>query len=390
MPQHLGWIRGAARPVASPQRRRRMEGGESPWAQTLARAGRPSDGPPHAVSSPSARVPPWAFATKPSPIPPIRRRFGRRRRTATDAILAPVLRTAAGGARRRHLQQLVRSDRARSGGRRPGAALRADPLPQELDRHPLSRPHHRRARRRIRRARPHSRGRPIVGPREPQLAAAAVCPLPAAAEAPAVPPAPRRSGRAGRPARAGPSGAGRGRGRPGRLAARPPADVLDLPGRTLQPAGVHGRAARRREPRRPGLVVLPAVHPFGGRPRQDPPVAGGGAHRRGAGPVGDLSDGREVHVRFRRGAAGADLDRLQGAAARDRSADLRRRAISAGQVDPGRVRARAERPARRRARGHRRGRPAAERSRGARRARALAPRASASASRSARSTSRCA
>ena len=99
----------------------------------------------------------------------------------------------------------------------------------------------------------------------------------------------------------------------------------------------------------PGLVVLPAVHPLGGRPRQDPPFAGGGAHRRRAGPLGDLSDGRKVHVRLRRRPSGADLDRLQGAPEGDRSPDFRRCAVPAGEDHPGGIRTCAERAARRRA-----------------------------------------
>ena len=76
--------------------------------------------------------------------------------------------------------------------------------------------------------------------------------------------------------------------------------------------------------------------------------------------LGHLSDRRAIHVRFRRRAAGADVDRVQGAAESDRPADFRRRPVPAGKVDPGRIRSCAQRPARRRARGDRRRRPPSE------------------------------
>ena len=65
--------------------------------------------------------------------------------------------------------------------------------------------------------------------------------------------------------------------------------------------------------------------------------------------LGHLSDRRAIHVRFRRRAPSADLDRVQGAAESDRPPYFRRRPVPAGKVDPGRIRSCAERPARRRA-----------------------------------------
>ncbi len=270
----------------------------------------------------------------------------RRRRSAARAVLATLQRAAARRARRRHFQQLVRTNRARVRGRRSSPPLRADALPQKLDRHALPGPDHGRARLRIRRARPHPGCGPVVG--SSGFPAVRSGDLPdAAAPARGARPERRRAALARRAPGDRPSGAVRLGRRAGRLAARSPADLLDLPGRAFQPAGVHGRQTPRREPRRPRLVVLPAVHPFGGRPRQDPPFAGGGAHRGRSGALGDLSDGREVHVRLRRRPSGADLDRLQGAAASDRSPDLRRCAVPAGQDDPGGIRTRAECAARR-------------------------------------------
>ena len=68
----------------------------------------------------------------------------------------------------------------------------------------------------------------------------------------------------GGPARRPPRPRSLRRGPPARtpwsVAARSPADVLDLPGRVLQPAGVHRGEARGRKPRRPGSAFAHCSH----------------------------------------------------------------------------------------------------------------------------------
>ena len=120
--------------------------------------------------------------------------------------------------------------------------------------------------------------------------------------------------------------------------------------------------------------VQSALRPCRRRTRQDAPAAIARLGRqRLARPQGALPDRREVHVRLRRGAQGADRARLQGGAARHRRAGDRRPAVPAGQVDPGRVLPHAQCADRCRPPGGDRGRPAAERPRKPRRPRALAP-----------------
>ena len=180
------------------------------------------------------------------------------------------------------------------------------------------------------------------------------------------------------------------RRRSDRLSPRSAVDLRDLSGRAVERTRLSRRASAWPSVTGAGLRgLLPALRPFGGRSRQDPSPAGGRAYRREPRPLGHLSDRREIHVRVRRRAPVPDVDRLQGAAENDRPPHFRRRAVPAGKGDPGRIRSCAECPARRRARGDRGRRPPSERSGIARRARALAARASAFASRSARSTSRC-
>ena len=119
--------------------------------------------------------------------------------------------------------------------------------------------------------------------------------------------------------------------------------------------------------------VQSALRPCRRGPRQDAPAAIDRLGRqRLARPQGALPDRREVHVRLRRGAQGADGARLQGGAARHRRAGDRRSAIPAGQVDPGRVLPHPQCADRCRPPGGDRGRPAAARSGKPRRPRALA------------------
>ena len=130
------------------------------------------------------------------------------------------------------------------------------------------------------------------------------------------------------------------------------------------------RSARRGEP----VMFNPLYVHAGVGPRQDAPAAidrlGRQRHSR---PQGALSHRREVHVRLRGGAQGADRARLQGSAARHRRAGDRRPAVPAGQVDAGRVLPHAQCADRCRPPGGDRGRPAAERPGKPRRPRALAP-----------------
>ena len=104
---------------------------------------------------------PWTCMTNPIPIPSV---WAARACHFTRAVVAALLREAARGIGRGHLQQLVRTHRAGGGRRRPGAAFRADPILEELDRHPLPWPYHGGARRRGRRAGENRRFRTLVGP----------------------------------------------------------------------------------------------------------------------------------------------------------------------------------------------------------------------------------
>ncbi len=108
------------------------------------------------------------------------------------------------------------------------------------------------------------------------------------------------------------------------------------------------------------------------RARQDAPAAGDGARGHRARPPRHLPHRREVHVRLRAGAEGADRARLQGAAPRHRRPDRRRRAVPAGQVDPAGVLPHDQRAARRPQADRRRRRSAPVRSRSARGAGPLA------------------
>ena len=102
-----------------------------------------------------------------------------------------------------------------------------------------------------------------------------------------------------------------------RLAARPAADLRQLHRRPLQHAGARRRQAGRAGAPRRQRDVQSALHPCRRRARQDASAAVAGLGRqRERRTQGALPDGRAVHVRLRRRAAGADRDRLQGGAAR--------------------------------------------------------------------------
>ena len=122
--QHLGRIRRTIGLLAPPERRRRMEGGKSSLGADLTAPASLSVSPKFHIPS-CARVPPMGLRNENCRA--FRRSRGRERRVA-DAILATLLRKAARGTGRGHLQQLVRTDRARIGWRRSGAPLRADPI----------------------------------------------------------------------------------------------------------------------------------------------------------------------------------------------------------------------------------------------------------------------
>ena len=145
--------------------------------------------------------------------------------------------------------------------------------------------------------------------------------------------------------------------------------------RTIQHARPCRSQAGRAGPARRRGDVQPALHSRRRRARQDPPAAIAGLGRqRNIRAQGPLPHRREIHVRLRGGAAGAECDRIQGGAADDRRAGHRRPAVPAGQDDPGRVLPHAQCAHRRRPAGRDRLRPAAVRSREPGRARALAAR----------------
>ena len=276
--------------------------------------------------------------------------------------MATLLRAAARGGWRRCLQQLVRAPHPGVGCGRAGPPFRPDALPQELDRYALRRAYCGGAERRSRpgRTNPHFRALVCAARGAGQSPADRVCASCETRDAIAGPARPMRPACSPRD-RPNASFAD-GRRALDRVSPRSPADLRHFSSRAVKSARLFRRAARRRPRQLWEAGLLSALSAFCGRPRQDPSVAGGRAYRRSTRALGHLPDRRAIHVRIRRRAAGANFDRVQGAAESDRLVDFRRRPVPPRKVDPGRVRSRAQRSARRRARGDRGRRPSAERS----------------------------
>ena len=295
------------------------------------------------------------------------------RRSSARRSVAALLRSLAGGSRRRRLQQLVWEPHPGIGRIGAGPAFRSDALSQELDRDPLLRACRFGVERGSRAGRANRYFRALLG-----AARAAAQMLDDRMRL-----ARQDGGEAARadsrsrplPSAVRPAGRRRACGwrRLDRVSPRSAADLRHFPGWAVQRARLQRRATRGQSQSERDAGLLPALRPFGRRPRQDPSPAGGRPYRRAARAIGHLSDRGKIHVRLRRRAPVPDGDRLQGAAANDRPAHFRRCAVPAGQEHPGGIRSRAQRFARRRARGDRGRRPPSERSRIARRAHPLAP-----------------